>query len=178
MTIRSLISLCLFCILMVAGLHPTLTQAQSEKKDCKPADVITKAAALKTAGDTTADMKALLVLQNEIQKANIACNGFIFKKTGNGVIGPFDLPEGTFKVTVKTSSATVIGDLKVLKGICKGSNTMTSLGKLFYVINTDAMMGNGPEREEEALLESGGCRATIQITSVTKPYTLTIEPIE
>ncbi len=147
--------------------------AQGDKPTCDPSAVIKKAAALTSTGDAKKDMAALNALGDQIRVANIACNGMTFQKSGAKIVGPIDLPAGTFKTTVTTKSMGFIAELRVTKGSCTASGTMGASGYLYLVMNIEQK-----QVEEENLIDSQGCTAIIVTSNVTGDWTLTIEPLQ
>jgi hypothetical protein len=138
--------------------------AQQQKADCKPGDLFTQAGMLKSSGDSTKDIQTLLKFADAIQAQNIACNGMVFTGSKGSVIGPLELPKGTYKVTVKTKGF-FISKSKILNGECGGM-----FGLSFYIFEGSANDG------EEKLFESQGCKMAIETSNVSASYTITIVP--
>jgi hypothetical protein len=167
MPIRRL--LLIVAIITFSGvLFTSSVTAQDDRPDCNPADLITQAAALISAGDDEKDLTALLELSQQISAENIACNGFKFEGANAKLIGPFDLPDGLYKTTV-TTTGYFAAKLKVLSGKCDTGGRSTLLYNL-----SDGNADTGAE----AMLQSEGCRLVIQTENVSEPWTLTIEPLK
>jgi hypothetical protein len=161
-------SLKVILLLSVLLLLPSSTErAQSNKPTCDPASVIAQAKSLKSSKDKTKDMASLLAFAKQIDAANIACNGLKFSGNVAKLLGPFDLAQGSWRVTL-TTNGYFIGDLKVLSGAC----TNDTFPLMFDLFQGQANSG------AEALIQSDGCRATIATSNITAPWTITIEPIE
>jgi hypothetical protein len=163
---RNKVAQFLVIITVALAITPRLSDAQADKPKCDPAAVIKKASALKSSGDVKKDMDALVKLQIDIATANIACNGMTFEGKGAKIIGPFDIPKGDYRVTLKTNGF-FSANLKVRDGTCEGG----TFGLLFNIFSGGANSGT------EALITSEGCKAIIETSNVTESWKLTIEPI-
>ncbi len=166
MQTRFLIAIVLLASALVAP-NPSVAQ---DKPKCDPAAVIKMANALKSGGNSEADMTALIKLQTAISEANIACNGMKFSGNSAKLIGPFDLPAGIYRVTVTTTSH-FFAELKVLSGKCDTGHGFDTI--LLVVVNID-----GTKRSDEAILQSEGCNLVIKTSDILKPWQLTIEPLQ
>src|SRR2546430_1494754 len=93
-------------IILLCAVFPLLffsqATAQTDKPKCDPASVIAKAAALKTGGNSDADMKALTDLGKDVQKMHAICNGQVLSGKGNKVTTPFMLKAGAYRLSVET----------------------------------------------------------------------------
>src|SRR5260370_35750596 len=89
-----------FVLVAFCGAAKGSAKPKTQKPTCAPASVITKAAALKSAGDNAKDMVALMTLAADINNANLVCNGMTFTGTGTTVTDPFDLAQGTYRVKI------------------------------------------------------------------------------
>ncbi len=163
------ITILLFFILALTTPLSSSAQGQptpTKNPDCKPAALIEKAAKLTSSKDDKKDLDALLKLAADISAQNIACNGLKFSGSGNKLLGPFDLPEGTWKLTV-TTKGYFIAKAKTISGECD-DDTISS----FLFMSGQASDGAGE------VVESKGCRLTIAISNISAPWTLTFEPLE
>lgn len=143
-------------ILTLVGLP---AQAQDKSK-CDPAAVIQLANNLKSTKDTQEDIAALLKLQDQIIAANIACNGLTFTGKGSKVVRPFDLPAGTYLLSLQT------------EGMVNGS--LKAMGN-----NSSACYGNAMPSRAESRVDSKGCRATIEVMATDNvEWTITLEPLQ
>lgn len=113
----------------------------------------------------------LMALQAEIASFQASCNGLTFTSEEEGllpVIGPIEIPEGLYRVTVVTDGYFIL-DVEPLEGECgpRGGYTTNIMG----VSRDEAVEG------AEALAESTGCEALLVIENVTDPWVLTFEKI-
>lgn len=157
-------------LVLLLILVPVPMSAQSSKPDCKPGDVIATANALKATGDNAKDMDALIKLSQDISAANIACGGFRFSGSKPKILGPIDLPKGLFMVSLKTDGwGSAEG--KVLDGQCGNEgDSVTAFGLNWLNATTPGLIAE--------YLASKGCKMTIEISLVTTPWELTIEPVK
>src|SRR5258708_5046163 len=97
----------------------TAVATQSTSADCRPSDLVKAANALKSTGDNTKDMAALVLLESQIGAMNAACAGLKFKGgTVNKLVGPLNISAGTYKATV-TTPGNLILHTKALSGDCQ-----------------------------------------------------------
>lgn len=180
MKTRLFVGIVLLLVITVALATPAI--AQDKKPVCAPADVIKQLATLKSTGDNAKDIAVLLKLDKQIQAQSIACNGMTFTGTAKKIVGPFDIAEGQYRVTATTwdymfsAKVSYAGDTA-----CVGDSFMAD--QLFTMaMNGDNIYGAKVVATYEALLNTQTCRMIIEVDAVStmgsKPWTLTIEPIE
>jgi hypothetical protein len=139
--------------------------AQTDQPKCDPTVVIKAANSLKTSGDNQKDIAALIKFREQITAADIACSGLTFKGTKVAkIIGPFDLPTGTYKVTATTPGYLII-HVRTVSGNCEQVS-------LYNLSSGEATTGS------ETLYESKGCRVMLLPSNISAPWTLTFEPLE
>jgi hypothetical protein len=151
-------------VLAVAGSF-IIFPVKAQDAECDTASVIEAAATLTESGDTDADLDALLSLSEQIEALNIACRGFSFEGNAGKLLGPIDLPEGYYRLRAE-GEGFIIVELEALSGDCEMD--------MINVMNMELTT----EFETEDMIESEGCRATIQVSNVFAPWTLVIEPIQ
>jgi hypothetical protein len=148
------------------------TAAQTDKPECDPGKVIAKAANLKSSGDKTADMDALIKLRDEIGAANIACNGLTFKGDSAKVIGPFVLSPALYKLAVKTKESIILKARSMAGSDCKQDVE----GILFNDLRLSA---DKPDIDAEATWDVQlSCRVILEIVNSRNAWTITLEPLK
>lgn len=161
---RKAVILLAFVLLVLSGLSiPVAAQGPTPtpNPDCKPADVITRAAALKSTGDNKQDMDALIKLAADIETANIACNGFSWSGTGAMVTDPFILPKGAYrmKLTVSDKTAPFLGSIQGVGD----SHCYESVAEDKLVAKLDVL---------------SDCHASLVVDSSSGDWTITLEPLK
>lgn len=160
----------LLIVLFIALWNVVPTQAQT-KTPCDLTAVIKTANGVKSSGDSAADLKALNTLSQQIETANIACNGLTFKGTGNKVLGPLVIPKGTYKVSVETKNAFIL-TLNTLSGSdCDANQTVSVMSQINLEGDRDA--------SGQVVLPVGAdCKVLMTTSNSSNPWTLTFEPVE
>lgn len=149
----------------------SLPSAAQAKVTCDPSYAMQLANALKPTGDKAKDVAALLLLGSKIELLNVYCNGLTFENTGNKVEGPFVLPRGNYKVTVKTKDAFVANIRTFAGSSCEADKEYS----LFNELNLD---GNREILSEMILPVGVDCKVAITTSNSSHPWTLTFEPIK
>ncbi len=167
---RLMLFISIFLLFALAAAAPLSTAAQgtpspTKSPDCKPADVLKKAAALSSTGDDQKDLAALLKLAADISAQNVACNGLTFK--GNIIvkaIGPIEIPPGLYKVTATTRGYLIL-KIRLVDPDCADRDG-------FSIVNVGA--GEATTGAEE-IVRFMGCKMFLQPSNVDAPWTVTLE---
>lgn len=85
------------------------------------------------------------------------------------VIGPVDIPAGTYRATA-TTAGYIIVHISALSGEC-GAGTRGSSDRLFS--NSEGEATNGAE----SILISKACNALLEVSNITAPWTLEFEKL-
>src|SRR5258708_24491546 len=147
------------------SLAATAVATQAGNPDCDPAGLIKKLAALKPSGNQDTDLAALATIEGQISAVTAACSGLSFKGDAEArLIGPFELPQGSYKVTVTTPGFLVL-TAHPISGACDTSTDMT-------VVN---ITGGEATTGQESLFTSVSCKIILVPSNVTEPWTATFE---
>lgn len=161
--------LCVLSLLLLCLLPTSSAPVAAQAADCNPAPLYEQAAKLKPSGDAKNDIADLSKLADSIRQTSITCNGFKFEGKSNQVIGPFELPKGTWLVTL-TIKGNFGLDGTLLDGKCtEGGYAIENT--IFYASTGEAIDGMG------VVIKSEGCRLLLTTESADEPWTLTFEPI-
>lgn len=85
------------------------------------------------------------------------------------VIGPVDIPAGTYRATIKTAGYSII-QISAISGEC-GAGTSFLSPSLFILMEGQAATG------AEAIVTSNKCSALIELSNITAPWTLEFEKL-
>jgi hypothetical protein len=156
--------------------------AQSKAPVCAPADLIKQLATIKSTGDKTDDMNALLQLAEQIQAQNMACNGMNFTGDGKQALGPFDITKGQYRITLTTWDYSVNATILSI-GAAKCVGEGYGKDQLFMMLmNADNMYGPKTVSTHTTIMNTAACRMVIEVDATnilgSKPWTLSIEPIQ
>lgn len=88
--------------------------------------------------------------------------------TGDEVFGPVEIPAGLYRA-VFTSTGFGAVKVRVIEGKCSGG----IFGELLF----NEVRGHADEGSE-AIFESDGCRALIEVSNTTEPYTLDFAEVQ
>ena len=121
----------------------------------------------------TADspIEAIGAVRDAATEAAAACSGLNFNSDDEGlmpVIGPVEIPEGLYRVTLTTEGYFIM-HIDPLSGNC-GEGRMFS-GSAYNLMAGDAKDG------AQVVINSEGCEALFSISNVTKPWTLSFEKL-
>jgi len=163
---RRYFAISLLLLLMLPS-APAFVSAQAA--DCNPTPLYAQAATLKSSGDAKRDIDALMEFSDDVRQANIACNGFKFEGKSNQVIGPLDLAQGTWLVTLTTKTTFALHGT-LLDGKCtKGGSAIDDF--IFGATTGTAAEGMG------VVIKSDGCRVLLTTEYASSPWTLTLESV-
>lgn len=158
-------------ILLVVLVGATLAQDE-EAEACDYAALAARLTevgeGLEASEDPAAD---LMALQTEITFLQASCSGLAFDSEIEGlqpVIGPIEIPEGLYRVTVTTAGYFIMG-VDPLDGECGPRDGFST--NVMNVSRDTATEG------AEALVDSAGCEALLVIENTTDPWTLTFEKL-
>lgn len=157
--------------LLIISILPLFQTPTPVPTDCKPADVITHAQGLKSAGNEKDDLDTLTILTRSIRDQIAACTGLIFKGgKSQKLIGPFKIPKGMFVATV-TSDDNVIMRGRILEGKCKFNGMDIIDGLVAF-----SFFGDSAKEGGEVLIDSEGCTIVLIPMSVGAKWTIGIAP--
>lgn len=140
--------------------------AAATQAACDTAPVFAKLQSVKASGDNKSDLAALLQLGSVIDRLNIACNGVVANGNGSKIVGPFDIPKGTFRALIQTAG-TISVQGEVLDGDCgQSSDDNTAFISVLLHAHID-----------EKVFDSNGCKLIANVTLTKGAWRLTIEPI-
>jgi len=157
-------------LLAAALASGAIAQDAGRPADCPTGDVVVTALA-SMAAELTADgavtLALLDTLRAEISAYTVACTGLAFSSERDGmqpVIGPVVIPEGIYRVTATTASF-MIAHITALQGECGDGYS------LFNVTQGNATNG------VQAVFESAGCEALIEVSNTREAWTLEFEKL-
>lgn len=167
-------------VVMVLMALPAMAQTPAPTDKCT-ADTLTAlsgdldqankdAQAAITKGDLAGAMDALTRNEAAVQTMRAECDGLSFAGTDATVIGPLVIPEGTYRMTVTTDGFAGIQTTPT-KGECGASVGAFTMPVVMAIMEGQANNGS------ETLLQSTGCTVLIQLSTITKPWTLTLEKV-
>ena len=165
MKLRLLI-IVVFATIMLYSITPL--SAQGEQLACdlptlqKAIDVNIDALGKLNDGKETDVKKISDTLQKMANTANImraACDGLVFSGSGQKLLGPIEIPAGTYRATMTTPSDGYVGaEITVTDGAC-GSGSASDMGTLLF-----NSAGGDAKDGIESLFTSTGCTLLIQLT--------------
>lgn len=153
----------LLCTVTLLLFTPAITNAQPNPV-CDPAKTIDEASKMKSSGDAIQDMKALIALQQEISAQRLACSDLKFAGKNQKVIGPLELPLGTYRVTFKTEGYVIL-TMEPLEGDCDKE----------FLLNLSE--GEAQEGAEAFIKLSSPCKVIFPMDNITASWELIITPI-
>jgi len=156
-------------LLILIAISPLLP-VKSQVPRCEPSAAFEYMATLKASGDDAKDMTTLLGLRDVITAQNLVCSGYTFEGKSNQAIGPIELLEGKYLMTVTTTSALIMKG-NTLDGKCSVGRDEID-GDSIYAFTA----GNGDEGAA-VLIDSDGCRVIFTTEYLTRPWKITIEPL-
>ncbi len=161
--------LCTSVFALPATAQDAATACTKETVDLAIAAVAKSAQDAQAASDPKAAVDLLAEASAKITALQADCNGMSFSGSTNGVIGPVELPKGIYKSIVDTTgflSATITA----VDGDChQGAGDFGS--PILYMLTDKAS-------NAQAVINSKGCTALIEVTTVQAEWTLRIEKIK
>jgi hypothetical protein len=162
----------LFVILIFAS--PLVIRAQETTSVCDPNlidetiasvnELLVQVQEQSTGGDVSAIVSMLAEAESAIAQLRAQCSGLSFQGSDNTVLGPIEIPDGTYRVTV-TTDGYFIADVQVVSGNCGDSLGLS----LFILSSGDANAG------AETVFNSSGCSALIAVDNVTEPWKIVFQ---
>ncbi len=119
-------------------------------------------------GDLSAALETLAAAQAEMSAMQSTCAGLSWEGKNPKVIGPVEIPAGLYRATA-TTKGFMIAQITLIDGDCGAKGI--SAKNLFSLFKGDADEG------AEAILESDGCTALLEISNVQEAWTLTLEKL-
>ncbi len=164
------IGLLVLALLLMVGAANVLAQDDAPACDAAAtADVL--AGLVEAVRTAESPIEALGAVRDAASIALAACGGLNFSSDVEGmmpVIGPVEIPEGIYRVTVITDGY-FIASFDVLDGQCGDGRLF--LPGLFIVSAGDATEG------AQAVVNSEGCETLISIENVTEDWSLSFEKL-
>jgi hypothetical protein len=120
------------------------------------------------AGDLTTAMTSLSSTNAQVAELQAVCDGLSFSGKKDEVIGPVQIPAGTYRARA-TTTGFIIVDVTATDGECGAGSYMSS--GLFSLSKGDANDG------AEAIFTSNDCTALIEVSLVQAAWTLTFEKV-
>ena len=125
--------------------------AQSDTPTCNPSALIADMAKMKSAGDDAKDVTALVELRDRITAQNVACNGYKFEGRSGKSLGPVEIPNGKYLLTV-TTDGYIILKAELLGGGCMVDGDQIGKYALFGILKGQASEGAA------TVIDSDSCR--------------------
>lgn len=159
-------------VIILFSLLPISAQAQSTPPAAPTCDltaIIKEVGAFKSSKDSTKDMTALAQIRDDIDATQAACNGLSFSGKSAKLVGPFDLPDGTYKVTATTKGYLAVMP-RTISGDCDPNYDNV------HMFNISA--GEATAGEDIVYQASQNCRLVLEPSNVSAPWKITFEPLQ
>lgn len=155
-------------VIVLTSILPAI--AQDVVGECAPEELAASISdrLAEAPGDREALTDMLRSIAGEIAANDAACSGLSFEGNAPAVVGPVDIPEGIYRVTVTTGDLFIMGMLP-LEGTC-GSRAETDDESNIFIL-AEAQTG------ADALVYSEGCSALLDVESAIDPWALTFEKV-
>jgi hypothetical protein len=124
-------------------------------------------------GDLTTAMSSFSSTNAQVAELKAVCDGLSFTGKAAKVIGPVEIPAGTYRAIATTTGAIAVV-VNATEGKCAAG------GKDFLVFETSQLfnLSKGEETESaEGLFSSTGCTALLEVFGVQADWTLAFEKV-
>jgi hypothetical protein len=167
----------LLCAVLPLMLSTQQAVAQTDKATCDPAAILNKVASLKSTGDSSGDMDALVMLAKDIQKMHALCDGHVIAGRGNKVIPPVLLKAGSYRVSVETTRAFSLKAISSEGEECLIDHIWGTESGDTDVPFIKTGFSEKPPLSEAPLVAAKDCQVVFQVERSSAPWTLIIEPL-
>lgn len=155
---KYLIMLLVF-VMLLFGLNAI--KGQESKRECNIETIVKSAASL--------DKTKLSKFANLISEANTACNGFEYSGRGHKIIGPIELPDGTWKLTLHSKDVNMWTG-NALDGDCGHDSYSSHVFSETIVDSKDAAMQIVPALKN--------CKLLVELYVMDEEWRITVEPFK
>ena len=152
-------------LVLVVSISTALSQ---DSDDC---DIVAFSSSAVDRLSAEPNLEVLRVIANEIALLDAKCNGLSFEGTSQVVLGPVEVPEGIYRVTVNTPGFVIVR-ITPIEGTCG----QRSDDDRDYTMFSESQ---GEASPAQTVFQSAGCSILIEFDNLSDPeWTLTFEKVQ